>query len=372
MECFEKPIMVTKSFLPPMEEYTEKIGEIWASAWLTNNGKFHNEFEKGLKKRLGVNEASLFVNGHLALETAIKTLKIKGEIITTPFTFASTTHAIINRGLEPVFCDIEEGTFNIDPEKIENLITEKTSAILPVHVFGNPCNVKKIQEIAKRYNLKVIYDAAHAFGVKVNDVGIGKFGDISMFSMHATKVFHSIEGGVLTYSNDKYKSEIELLKNFGISGPESVELTGINAKMNEFQAAMGIVNLNYIDEQIDKRKLITNKYRSLLSKIKGIKYLEDMEGVQHNYSYFPVLIDKEEYGLDRDELHEKLKEYNVFTRKYFYPLCTDFKCYRNYNDLYKLPVARYVADRVLTLPIYSDLELKDVEHICEIIMCAKV
>ncbi|MED4730243.1 DegT/DnrJ/EryC1/StrS family aminotransferase [Aneurinibacillus migulanus] len=373
MDKFEQPIMVTKSFLPPIERYIERMGKIWEKSWLTNNGEFHAEFENKVRKYLEVGNASLLVNGHLALEIAIESLGLKGEIITTPFTFASTTHAIVNCGLTPVFCDIERRTFNIDPDKIEDLITSKTSAIIPVHVFGNPCNIEKIESIAKRHNLKVIYDAAHAFGVKINEIGIGNFGDISMFSLHATKVFHSIEGGILTCNKESLKRKVELLKNFGISGPETIELVGTNAKMNEFQAIMGILNLEYIEENIRKRKVITQKYRELLRNIDGIYYVDDIENVKHNYSYFPVIVE-EEYGLSRDELHDKLKDYNIFTRKYFYPLTIDFEFYKN-DFRFKKPdlrIAKSIAEKVITLPIYSDLKLEDVEIICDKIANLKV
>ncbi len=364
MKKLQTPIMVTKSSMPPFEDYIEEIKKVWESSWLTNNGPQHVLFEKNIKNFLRVDNASLFVNGHLALETAIKALDLQGEVITTPFTFASTTHAIVNCGLTPVFCDINKENFNIDVSKIESLITENTSAIIPVHVFGNPCDVQAIQEIANKYQLKVIYDAAHAFGVEINGVGIGNFGDISMFSLHATKVFHSIEGGILTYHNDDLVRKIDLLKNFGISGPENVELVGTNAKMNEFQATMGLINLRYIDQEIEKRKAISYKYKEMLSDIAGIGFLMDVDGVKHNYSYFPILVNESLYGMSRNELHEVLKEYNVFTRKYFYPLVVDFDCYRNIDISYILPTAKQISNEVLTLPLYSSLQLEEVEQIC--------
>jgi dTDP-4-amino-4,6-dideoxygalactose transaminase len=355
-------IFVTKPFLPPQKEYQKYINSIWKNNWLTNNGPLHNEFEEKVSSYLKVNNACLFTNGHLALDIAIKSLELKGEVITTPFTFASTVHAITMNGLTPVFCDIELKTFNIDVNKIEDLITEKTSAIIPVHVFGNPSDVEMIDRIAKKYKLKVIYDAAHAFGVEVLGNGIGNYGDISMFSLHATKVFHSIEGGILSFKENELKSKLNKYKNFGISGEESVEIPGLNAKMNEFQAAMGLVNLDYIDEQIEKRKAITYTYRELLSEIEGVSFLSDIKNIKHNYSYLPVLIDMERFGISRDSLYEKLKEYNVFTRKYFYPLCTDFDCYE--FDSNQLVNAKFISDNILTLPIYGDLSLKDVKYIC--------
>lgn len=361
-------IMIAKPFLPPIEEYKKEIEKIWETNWLTNMGPIHEKFRNNLKKYLKSENISLFVNGHQALEIALKSLDLKkgGEVITTPFTFASTTHAIVNSGLEPVFCDIELETYNINSDEIEKLITGKTVAIVPVHVFGNPCDIKKIERIAKKYNLKVIFDSAHAFGVEVNGAGIGTFGDVSMFSLHATKVFHSIEGGILSFKDDKLERKIRLIKNFGINGPESVEEIGTNAKMNEFQAAMGVVNLKYVDNEIEKRKKITYLYREKLKDIKGIKVLKDLKGVKHNYSYFPIIIDEKEFGLTRDELFEKLKEFNIFSRKYFYPLITEYDCYKDkYNA--KLPIAKYISKRVLTLPIYGSLEYESVEKICKVI-----
>lgn len=356
MDKIKENIYVTKTFLPPMEEYVEKIKTIWTNKWVTNNGPLHNELELKLNEYLNVRNSTLFTNGHLALDTAIKALNLKGEVITTPFTFASTTHAIVMNGLKPVFCDINKDNFTIDTSKIEELINENTCAIIPVHVFGYPCDIVEIEKIARKYNLKIIYDAAHVFGVKINGCSIGNYGDISMFSLHATKVYNSIEGGVLTYNSDKLKHKLETIKNFGISGPETVEYVGLNAKMNEFQAAMGVVNLKYINDQIVNRKKITNIYRENLMGIKGIYFLTDMEGVEHNYSYFPILIDEEITGVNRDELHEKLKRYKIFTRKYFYPLITDFECYKGKYSSKNLENAKYVSERILTLPIYGELE----------------
>lgn len=369
MYKFKDKIQVTKPSLPPLDDYIVFLKDIWRTNLLTNNGPMHNELEKKLVKYLSVDNASLFTNGHLALDIAIKSLNLTGEVITTPFTFASTTHAITLNGLTPIFCDINKKNFNIDVDKIEPLINEKTSAIIPVHVFGYPCDLKKISYIAQKYNLKVIYDAAHTFGVKVNDIGIGNYGDISMFSFHATKVFNTIEGGILTYKDNTLRRKVEMLKNFGITGYESIESVGINAKMNEFQSAMGLANLKYIDLNIEKRKEIANLYRRELKDIPGIYYLNDMEGVKHNYSYFPIVIDEKILNKNRDYLHEKLKEYNVFTRKYFYPLITDFECYKGVFKNYNLLNAKYISDRILTLPIYSDLALADVFNITQIIRC---
>ncbi len=365
MKKLEKPIQVTKSFLPPIDEYIEKIQGIWNSSWITNNGPLHNELEERLIKYLKVGQATLFTNGHLALDVAIKSMKLTGEVITTPFTFASTTHAIVMNNLTPVFCDINMSDFTINVDKIEELITDETSAIIPVHVFGNPCDVRKIEEIANKYNLKVIYDAAHVFGVEIDGKGIGNYGDISMLSLHATKVYNSIEGGLLTYNNSEFKNIFNMYKNFGITGPESTEAVGLNAKMNEFQAAMGLINLKYIDNQIDNRKLVVERYRELLKDIKGISFLNDKENIKHNYSYFPILVDESIVGLNRNQLHEKLKEYNIFTRKYFYPLVTDFECYKGKFSDSNLKNAKYVAGKVLTLPLYGELTILDVNNIVE-------
>lgn len=373
MKKLDKKIMVTKSFLPTYEEYCKEISEIWDSHWLTNMGIKHETLKKELKNFLKVSNISLYTNGHLALEAAIKGLKLSGEIITTPFTFASTTHAITRNGARPVFCDINLENFTIDTKKIESLITDKTVAILPVHVYGTPCNVDEIEKIAEKYNLKVIYDAAHAFGVEIDGNGIANYGDVSMFSFHATKVFHTIEGGALTYNNEEYSKFFRLEKNFGIANEESVIENGGNAKMNEFQAAMGLINLRYIERGIQRRKKIVEIYRELLRDIEGITYLKDMKNVKHNYAYFPIVIDKNKYGKSRDEVFEKLKEYNVFVRKYFYPLTSDFECYKDIEgNKDNLKNSKYISNRVMTLPLYEDLEMKDVEYICELINYIKM
>ena len=368
MKKLDKKIMVTKSFLPPYEEYCKEISEIWDNHWLTNMGIKHENLKNELKKILKVTNISLYTNGHLALEAAIKGLKLSGEIITTPFTFASTTHAITRNGARPVFCDINLENFTIDTKKIESLITDKTVAILPVHVYGTPCDVDEIEKITEKYNLKVIYDAAHAFGVEIDGNGIANYGDVSMFSFHATKVFHTIEGGALTYNNEEYSKFFRLEKNFGIANEESVIENGGNAKMNEFQAAMGLINLRYIERGIQRRKKIVEIYRELLRDIEGITYLKDMKNVKHNYAYFPIIIDENKYGKSRDEVFEKLKEYNVFARKYFYPLTSDFECYKDIEgNKDNLKNSKYISNRVITLPLYEDLEMEDVEYICELI-----
>jgi dTDP-4-amino-4,6-dideoxygalactose transaminase len=352
--------------MPNFEEYINEIKDLWESHWLTNMGTKHKQLEAGLLKYLNTPNITLFTNGHLALECIIAALNLSGEVITTPFTFASTTHAIVRNGLEPVFCDINPDDYTIDVDKIESLITEKTTAIIPVHVYGNICNVKEIEKIAKKYNLKVIYDAAHAFGVTVDGTSVANFGDASMFSFHATKVFNTIEGGAVTYKDEKLIQTLYDIKNFGITGPESVEYIGGNAKMNEFQAAMGICNLKHVTEEIQKRKAVVERYIDRLSNINGIKLSNEKPEVKSNYAYFPVLFDG--YKLNRDEIFDKLKENNIFARKYFYPLTNSYECYKGRFDDNKTPIAKYVADRVLTLPLYSDLALDVVDTICDIIL----
>lgn len=363
----EEKVLVTQSSMPMLEEYVEEIKSIFETKHLTNMGPKHNELQHKLEEYLKVKNINLFTNGHMALYSAIKALKLEGEVITTPFTFVSTTHAITQNGLTPVFCDIDEDTYTMDVTKIESLITDRTCAIIPVHVYGNVCNVEEIEKIAQKYNLKVIYDAAHAFGVKYKDIGIGNYGDISMFSFHATKVFNTIEGGAVAYKEDNLSEKLNALKNFGITGPETIDEIGMNAKMNEFQAAMGICNLHHINEEITKRKKVVEEYRKRLLNVKGIKLSKIQEDVQSNYAYFPVVFEKE-FGNTRDEIMEKLAKHNIFTRKYFYPLTTDFKCYRNIYNSKETPVAKYISDRVLTLPLFADLSIEKVNEICDIIL----
>jgi dTDP-4-amino-4,6-dideoxygalactose transaminase len=359
-------IQVTRSSMPDFEEYIEEIKDLWESHWLTNMGTKHKQLEATLLQYLNTQNITLFANGHLALECVIAAFNLTGEVITTPFTFASTTHAIVRNGLEPVFCDVNTYDYTIDVDKIEGMITEKTSAIIPVHVYGNICGMKKIEAIAKKYNLKVIYDAAHAFAVTVDNISIANFGDASMFSFHATKVFNTIEGGAIAYKNKKLYKILSDLKNFGITGPESTEHVGGNAKMNEFQAAMGICNLRHVDREIEKRKTVVERYLERLSGISEIKLCKQQTGVKENYAYFPVVFDG--YKLCRDEVDEKLKASNIFARKYFYPLTNNFECYKGRFNVEKTPVAKYIADRVLTLPLYADLSLEDVDRICDIIL----
>ena len=361
-------ILVTRSSMPPLEEYIEEIKSIWETHWLTNMGEKHKEFQHNLIEYMNVPYVELLTNGHMALELTLQAMNLQGEVITTPFTFASTTHAIVRNGLTPVFCDINEDDYTMDVNRIESLITEKTCAIMPVHVYGNICDVEAIEDIAKRHNLKVIYDAAHAFGETYKGIGVGNFGDASCFSFHATKVFNSIEGGAVAYKEELLGNKLYELKNFGIHGPETVSEVGANAKMNEFCAAMGICNLRHIDEEIEKRKKIFDQYREYLDDIKGITIHSVQKDLTSNYSYFPVIFKKELFGKSRDEIHEKLISENIIPRKYFYPLVTKYSCYQDKYGKYQTPVALYISENVLTLPMYADLELEEIKKICEIIL----
>lgn len=360
-----KSINVTRSSMPTYEEYCEEIKSIWETVHLTNMGPIHNKLKEQINDYLKVKNTEFFVNGHLALYCAIKALELKGEIITTPFTFASTTNAIIQAGCEPIYCDIKDD-YTIDETKIERLITKKTVAILGVHVYGNICNVKEIQRIADKYNLKVIYDSAHAFGVEYEGCGIGDFGDASMFSFHATKVFHTIEGGCLTYKDSSLTEKINFQRNFGVNGDE-LECFGTNAKMNEFQAAMGICNLRHIDDELLLRKQVFERYNQKLNGVPGIKLLPIVDGIKQNYAYYPILVDKSKFGLSRDELADKLKEQGVFARKYFYPLVSENKEFRN-DMTVNTPKALEISCNILCLPLYAHLDVEDVDRICEIII----
>lgn len=357
--------------MPPMEEYIEEIKDLWDSHWITNMGVKHKELQRMLKDYLSVGNVELLTNGHMALELSLQAMNINGEVITTPFTFASTTHAIVRNGLTPVFCDINPNDFTIDADKIRPLITDNTSAILPVHVYGNVCNVKEIQCIADEYGLKVIYDAAHAFGVRYNGHGIGAFGDASCFSFHATKVFNTIEGGAVCYKDTEFGKRIYDLKNFGIHGPEDVDAVGANAKMNEFQAAMGICNLHHIDNEIHKRQVLVERYRQKLCSINGIMINPVQYGVKPNYSYFPIVVDERVTGFSRDDLFEKLEKNNIYSRKYFFPITSAFDCYKDRFDVSKTPIAFEISKRVLTLPLYADLLLDEVDKICDVIISMK-
>lgn len=364
-------ILVTRSSMPELDEYVEEIKGLWESHWLTNMGAKHKELESQLIDYMKVKNISLFSNGHMALELLIQAMELTGEVITTPFTFASTTHAIVRNGLKPVFCDINDEDYTIDVSKIEALITDRTSAIIPVHVYGNVCNVEEIERIARKHNIKVIYDAAHVFGVEYKGRGIGDFGDASMFSFHATKVFNTIEGGAITFDDCEMGRKLHRLKNFGISGPEEVSVVGANAKMNEFQAAMGICNLRHIEQEIEKRKEVVSRYRELLGDIDGIKLSKLQDEVKYNYAYFPIVIDEKIFGISRDEMFDKLEEQGIGARKYFYPLTNTFECFNGKYDANKTPVALRVSEGVLTLPLYADLELENVDRICKLIISCK-
>ncbi|MBN2863484.1 MAG: DegT/DnrJ/EryC1/StrS family aminotransferase [Bacteroidales bacterium] len=364
-----KPIYVTQPALPPLEEFTELLKQIWESKILTNNGPFHQKFEKELAEFLGVKYLSLFANGTLALVTALQALRITGEVITTPFSFVATTHSLWWNNIKPVFVDVEPEYFTLDPEKIEAAITPQTTAILPVHVYGNPCRIDEIQKIADTYGLKVIYDAAHAFGVSINGGSILNYGDLSILSFHATKGFNSIEGGAIICHDEKTKKRIDFLKNFGFSGETTVIEPGINAKMNELQAAYGLLQLKYVDKYISKRKEITDLYREGLSDIKGIRVFYDIEGVDHSYTYFPVFIDQKLYGESRDALYEKLKKNNIYSRRYFYPLISQFPTYRGLPSARpeNLPIALNAAEQVICLPIFTELNSCLIKEIIKII-----
>lgn len=366
-----KNIFVTKPSMPSMEEYVKEIESIWESSWLTNMGPKHKQFQSMLQEYLGVENIELLVNGHMALELTLQALNLQGEVITTPFTFASTTHAIVRNGLEPVFCDIDENTYTMDPRKIENLITDKTCAIMPVHVYGNVCNIEEIDRIAKKYELKVIYDAAHTFGTKYRGKGIGTYGDASCFSFHATKVFNSIEGGAVCYTDERIGNLLYELKNFGIHGPEEVSAVGANAKMTEFSAAMGICNLRHVEEEIAKRKEVVDCYWERLGDVEGIKLCREQKDVETNYAYFPVLFEESEFGASRSEVFDKLAENGIGARKYFYPLTNTFSCFYGKYDVNKTPVALHVSKRILTLPLYATLDLEDVDRICNVILSCK-
>jgi dTDP-4-amino-4,6-dideoxygalactose transaminase len=361
-------INVTRSSMPEFEEYIEEIKNLWESRWLTNMGEKHNKLQDELAKYLSCQNVSLFTNGHLALEAAIAAMKLTGEVITTPFTFASTTQAIVRNGLTPVFCDINPDDYTIDANKIEALITDKTSAIIPVHVYGNVCDVYEIDKIAKKHNLKVIYDAAHTFGVRVGDRGVASFGDASMFSFHATKVFNTIEGGCVAYANDELTQKLQIQKNFGMKNAECYPEIAGNAKMNEFQAAMGLCNLRHVNEEIQKRKKAVERYKERLVGTDGIKLWFEQDGIEHNYAYFPVVFDKEVFGKGRDEVEQLLKDNNIFARKYFYPLTSEFECYSGKFEIQETPVAKDISSRVLTLPLYADLTEEDIDRICDIIL----
>ncbi|OGL47792.1 MAG: aminotransferase [Candidatus Schekmanbacteria bacterium RBG_16_38_10] len=366
---FENPIYVTRPFLPSLGEFCKGLEEIWENQWLTNNGPILQRFTQALSNFFETDNICLFNNGTLALQIALQGMGISGEVITTPYTFVATTHALFWNKIRPIFVDIEPEYYTLDPEKVEAAITPWTTAILAVHVYGHPCKLDALADIARRHNLRLIYDAAHAFGIKVGDKPIAHFGDLSMFSFHSTKLFHSIEGGMLIFKEAGLKGLFDYLKNFGFKNEVEVVMPGTNAKMNEMQALMGIQVLKYLEEIIKKREQITYIYRNKLKEVPGIRLVPALShNIQYNYAYMPIEVVEKEFGMNRNILYEKLKEWNVHTRRYFYPLICDYPCYRSISVNGSLPVARRVSDRILTLPIYDSLELCDVETICDIIM----
>lgn len=364
-----KVITVTSPLLPSLDDFMPYLQDIWNRKWLTNNGHYHQELEKALCEYLEVPYVSLFTNGTLPLMVALQTLRITGEVITTPYSFVATTHSLWWNGIKPVFVDIDMDTCNIDPEKIEAAITPKTTAIMPVHVYGKPCSMERIQSIADKYGLKVIYDAAHAFGVKMNGKSVLNAGDMSTLSFHATKVYNTVEGGALICHDEKMKKRIDYLKNFGFAGETEIVAPGINGKMDEIRAAYGLLNLKQVDVAIEARRQVAIRYREALRKVSGINFMEDMPGVSHNYSYFPIFVDARKYGMTRDELYFKMKEQDVLGRRYFYPLISEFSTYRGLESARpeNLPVAHKVADSVICLPMHHALSVDDVRRIIEII-----
>ena len=365
----DKPIYVTSPLLPSLEDFTFLLKEIWESKMLTNNGNFHQKLEEELAKYLKVTYLSLFTNGTLPLITALQAMRITGEVITTPFSFVATTHSLWWNGIKPVFVDIEPETCNLDPSKIEAAITPRTTAIMPVHVYGKPCKTKEIQEIANKYGLKVIYDAAHAFGVEINGESILNFGDMATLSFHATKVYNTLEGGALVVHDEQTKKRIDYLKNFGFASETEVVAPGINSKVDEVRAAYGLLNLKQVDHAINSRRKVAIRYRDELQGVKGITFFNDIPGVRHNYSYFPIFINAEEYGMTRDELYFKMKEHNVFGRRYFYPLISTFSTYRGLDSANpdNLPIATQMSNNVICLPMHHALSENEVEYILQII-----
>ena len=365
----DKPIYVTSPLLPSLEDFTFLLKEIWESKMLTNNGNFHQKLEEELAKYLKVPYLSLFTNGTLPLITALQAMRITGEVITTPFSFVATTHSLWWNGIKPVFVDIEPETCNLDPSKIEAAITPRTTAIMPVHVYGKPCKTKEIQEIANKYGLKVIYDAAHAFGVEINGESILNFGDMATLSFHATKVYNTLEGGALVVHDEQTKKRIGYLKNFGFASETEVVAPGINSKVDEVRAAYGLLNLKQVDHAINSRRKVAIRYRDELQGVKGITFFNDIPGVRHNYSYFPIFINAEEYGMTRDELYFKMKEHNVFGRRYFYPLISTFSTYRGLDSANpdNLPIATQMSNNVICLPMHHALSENEVEYILQII-----
>ena len=366
----QKTITVTSPLLPDLEEFHGLLKEIWASKWITNNGSFHKRLEKELADYLKVPYISVFTNGTLPLITALQALRVNGEVITTPYSFVATTHSLWWNGIKPVFVDIDPATCNLDPAKIEAAITPRTTAIMPVHCYGKPCDTKAIQAIADKYGLKVIYDAAHAFGVEVDGESLLNAGDLSTLSFHATKVYNTVEGGALIMHDEQTKKRIDYLKNFGFAGETEVVAPGINSKMDEVRAAYGLLNLKQVDAAIEARRRVAVRYREALRDVPGITFFDDMPGVRHNYSYFPVFVDAEQYGMTRDELYFKMREHNVWGRRYFYPLISTFSTYRGLESATRenLPVATRIAEQVICLPMHHELSEEDVERVLGLIV----
>ncbi len=362
-------IAVTRSSMPSLDEYVDEIKELWDSHWLTNAGKKHEELRRVLMEYMGAEHLELFTNGHMAIELSLAALGLtEGEVITSPFTFVSTCHAIVRSGLKPVFCDIDPYDYTIDAEKIEGLINEKTVAVLPIHVYGNVCRIERIQEIAEKHGLKVIYDAAHTFGETYKGKGIGTYGDVSCFSFHATKVFNTIEGGAAVYRDPSLDEKLSQMRDFGIVDEERTAYIGPNAKMHEFSAAMGICNLRHVDDEIAKRAGVAERYRERLEGVRGIQLNKIQKEVRSNHAYFPVVINEDLFGTDRDTVFRELDRNNIGARKYFYPIVTRLDCYRDKYDSSDTPAALEISKRVLTLPMYADLEKKDVDRICDVIL----
>jgi dTDP-4-amino-4,6-dideoxygalactose transaminase len=369
VQPFKQPITVTRPFLPPLEEFSQGLKEIWETHWLTNRGPVLRRYTQQLANYFETDNLCLFNNGTLALQIGLQGMGIAGEVITTPFTFVATTHALWWNKIRPVFVDIEPDFYTLDPDKVEAAITPWTSAILAVHVYGYPCKLNRLADIARRYNLKLLYDAAHAFGVKVGHRSLAHFGDLSMFSFHATKAYHSIEGGMLTFRDPGLKGTFDYLKNFGFKNEVEVVMPGTNAKMNEMQALMGILALRHLNEITEKRRRITAQYRQRLKEVPGIRLTPEPDPeIEYNYAYVPVEVDAKAFGMDRDSLYEGLKQYNIFTRRYFYPLVCDFACYRNVPTRDDLAVARRVSNQILALPIYDALEVSEVDAICDVVI----
>lgn len=365
------PILVTKSSMPELQEYMDEISSMWENHRLTNMGPKHKQLQTALCEFMKVDNIDLLTNGHMALELTLQAMNLQGEVITTPFTFASTTHAIVRNGLTPVFCDIDPDTYCMDVGKLEKLITDCTCAILPVHVYGNVCNMEEIERIAHKYELKVVYDAAHTFGETYKGRGIGSFGDASCFSFHATKVFNSIEGGAVCFQDKQLGAKLYELKNFGIHGPEEVSAVGANAKMNEFCAAMGLCNLRHVEDEIEKRQKAAERYHERLAGAEGIRLNTIQPEVKSNYAYFPVVFEEKQFGASRAEVFDKLAENGIIARKYFYPLTNTFSAFHGKYNVMETPVALHISKRVLALPLYADLALEDVDRICDIILGCK-